>query len=461
VLVVIGAVMVGVVPALKATAGSVQPRLNQLSASGGVRFGGVWTAVIVFQVALSVAFIPVVVEQSQGVLSLVVGPDSPDPGGALLGSRFPAGEYVTAQLARDDVASTRTAGERAEFLEVSRQLFEDVRVRLAAEPGVQGVAFASGLSAMNHVQAPVEVAGVGGEQPAGAYVRTLLVDPSYLDLMGASVVAGRRLEPGDFVIGARSVLVNQAFVDRILGGRNAVGRELRYLEREGESGAVSVPAPGESYEIVGVVENPGMDLYGPGAHSAIYGPLALAPVTARALGLMGMPEAPATQLFVRSRPGAEAIAPRLYGLVSSVDPSLRLSEVGTVEEAWGPARLGENLTVWVLLTVAGIVLVLSVAGTYALMSFSVSQRRREIAIRAAVGAGPAGIVAAVFGRALVQLLVGVALGCLIAVPVLRGSDGPLTLLVVVVLLGGAGLAACLVPVRRALRIEPVDAIKAM
>jgi hypothetical protein len=70
--------------------------------------------------------------------------------------------------------------------------------------------------------------------------------------------------------------------------------------------------------------------------------------------------------------------------VTAVDPSLRLSELGTVEQAWGPARLGENLIAWIFMGVAAIVLVLSVSGIYALMAFTVSQRTREIAIRIAV-----------------------------------------------------------------------------
>jgi hypothetical protein len=243
-----------------------------------------------------------------------------------------------------------------------------------------------------------------------------------------------------------------------------VGGQLRFPERdpEGESSVVQVPETGQLYQIVGVVANPGMDEYALGAHPSVYAPLSLAPVNPRAVGLVGAPDAPATQLFVRMRPGAEAIGPRLYGIIGAVDSSLRLSEMGTVEQAWAPARLGENIASWIFMGLAAIVLMLSVAGIYALMSFTVSQRTREIAIRTSVGARPGRIVATIFGRALFQLSLGVALGSLIAVPVIRngaGSDGMRMLLVTVGLLGGAGLASCLLPIRRALRIQPADAIK--
>jgi putative ABC transport system permease protein len=97
------------------------------------------------------------------------------------------------------------------------------------------------------------------------------------------------------------------------------------------------------------------------------------------------------------------------------------------------------------------------------MSFTVSQRTREIAIRRAIGARPEQIVSFVFRRVAIQLLAGVALGSLIAVPVLWNElevEGPRALMIVSILLLGSGLAACMLPVRRALAIDPATAIKA-
>jgi predicted permease len=460
----VGAVMIGVVPALKATRGSVQPRLSQLSAGGGggLRFGGAWTVVIVLQVALSVAFLPLAVSRA---MSAQCGAGVFDSCGAFesaLGPGFPADEYLTAQLGRDPIVPPRTPEERTEFLQGSRRLFEEVKERIAAEPGVQGVALASGLSAMNHVIAPVEFVGDGSDPPLTLGTRILLVDPSYLELMNATVVAGRPLASVDFTPGSRSVVVNEEFVDFALGGRNPVGARLRFPEREGESSEVEVPAPGASVDIVGVVRNPDIDAYGPGVHPVVYAPLELAPVSPRAVGLVGMPQPPVTQLFVRVRPEAGPPVGRLYTIVSSVDPTLRLSEVGTAAEAWGPSHTGGRLGTWIFVAVAAIVMMLSVAGIYALMSFAVSRRTREIAIRAAVGASRAQILGIVFKRAVLQLMAGVALGGVIAGPALWdgvADEGPRSLLIVSVLLLAAGLAACLVPIRRALAIQPAAAMK--
>jgi predicted permease len=452
VLALVGALVIGVVPALKATSGAVQPRLGQLSAGGrgGLRFGGMWTVVIVLQVALSVAFLPLAVSQAGAAFRSPV-----DTG-------FPAGEYITAQLGRDPVVPPRSLEERDRFHDGSRRLFEQVRDAVAGDPAVGGVALASGLSAMNHLTGPVDFVGDGSGSPLSGRTRILLVDRAYLDLMGASVVAGQPLGPGDFSPESRSVVVNEAFVDVVLGGRSPVGGQLRFPERRGESSVITVPAEGTSMTVVGVVKNPGIDAFGPGVHPVVYAPLDLAPVNPRGPGLVGLPQPPATQIFVRMRPEAGALGGRLYGIVSGVDPSLRVSEVGTAAEAWGPVHLGGRVGAWIFMAMGAIVLMLSVAGIYSLMSFTVSRRTREIAIRTAVGAPRGTIVRTVFGRAVAQLFVGVALGGVIAVPVLTdgvADEGPRSLVIVSLILLGAGLVACFVPVRRALAVEPAAAVK--
>lgn len=447
-----GALMIGVVPALKATAGGLRPWLGEqaLGGDGGPRFGGIWTVVIVLQVALSVAFLPLAVSQADTTFDRAAR------------AAFPAEQYLTAQLGRDADVPPRTPAARAEFLESSRQLFDQVLARLAAEPTVRGVALAAGLSAMNHLGAPVEMVTDDAESSLSGGARVLLVDERYLDLMNATPVAGRRLGPADFHADSRTVVVNQSFIDRVLGGRNPVGARLRFPERTGESAGVRVPEVGATVEVVGVVRDPDIDAFGPGVHPAIYAPLDLAPLDPRAVGLVGMPQAPAAQLFVRSAGDAGALTALLYSTVAAVDPSLRLTEVGTAAAAWQPSHVGTRLGAAIFLAVAAIVLMLSVAGIYALMSFTVSRRTREIAIRCALGARRRQVLRTVFGRAVVQLSIGVALGSVVAVPALSSgvaAHGFRSLAIVAVVLFAAGLAACLVPVRRALAIEPAAAMK--
>jgi putative ABC transport system permease protein len=464
-LTVVAAAMVGVLPGLKATRGDVRSRLSQLVSGGAnqLRFGGGWTVIIVLQLALTVAFLPVAVQQ--GGMAFGSEPQSALGGleGTFAPSTFPSDEILTAQLGRDAVVPVKDDKEWVSFLIESKQLFDEVRRRVEADPAVEQVAFASGLSAMNHVVAPVEFIGDGSAPPTTGYsIRVLLVDQTYLPMMGADVVAGRAFESADYAEGTRAVIVNQEFVDDVLMGANPIGGQIRFPEREGESSVLEVPPAGEIFEIVGVVKNPEIDEFGPGAHPVVYAPLAWAPVSPRAVGLVGMPQPPAVQVFVKLRPEAGSVAARLYGIVGAVNPSLRLDDLSTVTEAWGPVHTSSRLAGWIFMAVAGVILMLSVAGIYALMSFTVSQRRREIAIRSAVGANPRRVVGAIFKRALLQLGLGIGLGCVVAVPVLWDSiktNGPGTLLMVAGILGAAGVVACLIPVRRALRVQPAEAVK--
>lgn len=459
VLAFVAALMIGVVPALKAMRGAVHPRLGRYASGGeSLRLGGIWTVMIVLQVALSVAMLPLAVS-SAGAIGAMDLKAFADP----MAAGLAMDEYYTARLGRDASVPPRTPAEQAKFLEDSRRLFEEARSRIALDPAVEGVALASGLSAMNHVVGPVELVEESPGPAAVAGTRILLVDRAYLDLMGAAVVAGRSFSSADFGPESRSVVVNEAFADRVLNGRNPVGGRLRFPEREGEASVVEVPEPGTSVEVVGVVSTPSIDAFGPGAHPAIYAPLDLAPVNPRAVGLVGMPQAPATQIFVRLRSDAGPFAERLYRIVADVDPALRLSQAGTAADAWGPTHQGQRLGAWIFLTVATIVLMLSTAGVCALMSFTVTRRTREIAIRGAMGARRSQIVGFVFRRVAVQLTAGIALGSLIAVPVLWDGlvdEGPRSLLIVAILLLAAGIVACLIPVRRALSIEPATAMKA-
>ena len=127
------------------------------------------------------------------------------------------------------------------------------------------------------------------------------------------------------------------------------------------------------------------------------------------------------------------------------------------------ARMTATFVVFVIALVAGMVLFLATAGTYALMSFLVSQRTREIGIRTALGANPRRIIAAIFSRGLAQLGAGVVVG-VVGFAVAFGfeevtTEAPRVLLVVPALMMVAGLFACVVPARRGLRIQPTAALR--
>jgi putative ABC transport system permease protein len=254
------------------------------------------------------------------------------------------------------------------------------------------------------------------------------------------VVVGRDFSPVDFE-GGRVIVVNESFVRHVLGGSNALGQRIRI--GSGEDGAVAGDA---WYEIVGVVRDFGWQLPQPHEQSAMYRPRA---------------PAPGTRLSLAVRvPDPEAFAPRLRALAAEVDPTIRLTDVQPLTTVGG----GEARANWALTYVAWlvslVVLVLSATGIHALMSFTVSRRTREIGIRVALGAHPRSIVASIFARALLQVTAGIVAGSALAVLIGLGSVRQVMLLLAaigVMLL--VGFIASALPLRRALSIQPTQALK--
>ena len=165
-------------------------------------------------------------------------------------------------------------------------------------------------------------------------------------------------------------------------------------------------------------------------------------------------------LAVRVR-DPEDFAPNLRTIAADVDPTIRLTDVQGLAKAGG----GEATTNWALTAVAFligfIVLLLSATGIHSLMSFTVARRTREIGIRAALGASPGRIVAGIFSRAFLQISAGVIAGSGLAALLGLGSMREVLLLLAADgLMLVVGLTACAVPLRRALRIDPTEALRA-
>jgi ABC-type antimicrobial peptide transport system permease subunit len=172
-------------------------------------------------------------------------------------------------------------------------------------------------------------------------------------------------------------------------------------------------------------------------------------------------------LVVRVRGGsAGAFAGRLRDLTAGLDPALRLKEVSAMDamyaEQQGKMRQGAMVLGLVVLSV----LLLSAAGIYALMSFTVTQRRREIGVRAALGGQPRSIMGSIFSRAARQLAAGVLVGAASAALLdkasggqLMGGKGAVYLPVIGALMLAVGLLAALGPARRGLRVHPTEALR--
>jgi predicted permease len=447
-LAVIGAVVAGVMPARKITRG-LGTRLRAGTAGGGhVSFGGVWTAVIVTQVALTVMFPAVVMlvrSESNRIASYDLG--------------FPAQEYLGVSLAIDPPSEESPTPETSAAL--AARLSSAVEVlgrRLDAEPGVAGVTFVDRLPGDYHFGQRIEVASLPGSP--NFRVETARIDPSYFAVLQAPV-AGRAFTSTDLSPDVRVAIVDQNFVKLVMGGRNPIGHHLRI-----GSGLVadSIPAQWPRYEIVGLVKELGMSHFAQrSADAGVYLPFVP--------GSQG-----AVSMIVHGRGDPLAIAPRVRELATTINPSLRLEQMIRIDQAKTPLLWFLGVWVKIIVGLTGVALLLSLAGIYAVLSYIVARRTREIGVRVALGASARRVIASIFKRPLIQVTLGVVAGSvLIAVAAIAlqqtqdfaGMKGRGLTFGEIALLGGYGIfmlgvcmLACIVPTVRALRVQPTEALRA-
>ena len=445
------AVIAGVMPALKVTR-SMGTRLKESSAgAGGLRFSGVWTVVIVMQIALTVAF---------PVVALMVRRDSVQVETADVGIR--AEEYLTVRVEMDPTPPAEMPQDtsRAAFQARFNRTHEELKRVLEADPAIVGVTFADRLPGMYHPYRLIDV-DEGGAAPLnpqwpGYRVSSIFTDHAYFDVIGAPILAGRGFNSADLDNEGRVAIVNESFVRLVLGGRNPIGRRLRYAHYE--EWDTDRLEPGPWYDIVGVVPDMGTlvgaSTDGDPKVAGIYHPAEPGAVRPARLAI-----------HVRGDP--LSVVPRVRAAALQVDPGLRLYDVAPLDDV--NAGTLEFLAFWfrIATMVSVMALTLSLAGIYAVMAFTVSRRTREIGIRIALGGDRRRVLLSVFRRPLMQVVIGVVVGATFSALLAFGlSGGQVTARGIALLLGYAAAMmaictlACIVPTQRAMAVEPTVALKA-
>ena len=443
-LTVFGAVIAGVLPALKVTRG-ISQKLRQGTAGSGLRFSGVWTFVIVAQVAATV-LLPAIVALEQNEVSRVKEYDV----------GFPAKEYLTLKVQMDAPQSSAEEARKVARAQAGARL-QTLRDRIAGEPGVRGVTYVSDLPATSAGGARIQLADSAQVPPGERVVGVVQVDLNFFNVLGVPILSGRTFHSGDLTDGANSVIVDRRFVDQVFGGRNPLGHRMRIGRTDSTW-----------WEIVGVIKNAGMGSpVERNPPSGVYIPVP-----------MGFDPSPYMMIHASGDP--LTLSPRLRTIAEAVDPTIRLNEITRMDLLSDP--MVWFLTLWRQITtvLTGVAVLLSLAGIYAVLSFTVSKRTREIGVRVAVGASPRRIVATIFKRPLTQVGTGILIGAILVglgsvvvrnhkpdsdmgMHTLAGglSIGQLAMLIgYASLMLGVCLLACVVPTRRALRVQPTEALRA-
>ena len=442
-LAIFSAVIIGVVPALKATGPNLQVRMREGAVGGSsMKFGRLWTGVIVTQVAITVIFLAALVSLGW---STYRGRHDQDV-------TFPRDHFVTARLVLErEVTGAKDPPGREPFYRAGVGALSDA---LHGVPGVRTVTYATEMPGTTFGRfglefAAPEVAAGAVAHSDGLWVRSAGVGANYFESTGASLVAGRLFSESE-IDGNRPVaVVDETFVRLVLGGRSAVGLMVR--EPQG-----SAKAAGDWHEIIGVVQDVTINPRKKSFDATLF-----RPVSVDAVAPM--------HLVVRTHPAAAPLAQKLLTAARPAAPALRITDVKSLDRVAEENALGERVLVRVVGVVAVIALVLSMAGIYAMVSFTLARRTREIGIRVALGAAPRRIITGTFSRAFMQVGLGVAIGGLPSAALLivgaedsGGMSGPglAVMLAVTLFVVGVALLSCAVPLRRALRIEPMQALRA-
>jgi predicted permease len=350
----------------------------------------------------------------------------------------------------DNVLTARVGLTGTKYPDAAARLrFSDqVRERLAALPGVQEVSLSTTLPGDGAfaVQAHLEGQPLPTrENPR--IVRSPIVDPNYFRLFGITPSQGRLFDERDGAPGSETVVVNELFAQTHFGRDSAIGRRvmLRIDDKDG---------PWAS--IVGVIPHVRHgDVTGTELNPVVYRPLRqIAP----------------SSLFIalRGQQPAETLSASLRSTVAGLDQDLPVFQVRTMEENLARQRWPFRIfgTLFVLFAIFG--LVLSTIGMYAVTAYSVGQRRTEIGLRMALGAQQSQVAWLVLKRGLAQLAIGIPLGLALAYGVtvamksllvgIKPGD-PVTLASILFIVATVTLVACLVPARRAARLNPTTALR--
>ncbi|HEU4565103.1 MAG TPA: ABC transporter permease [Gemmatimonadaceae bacterium] len=339
------------------------------------------------------------------------------------------------------------AQQRASFLgELTR--------RLAQIPGVERVAAVQGLPPVRQVNAnDTEFEGVSREPGAPPqnvdYYQTTTAD--YFGATGIRIVRGRGFTAAD-AGGAPVVVINEALARTFYPGQDPIGRRVR------PSFGGDVPW----FTIVGVardVKQGGLDAK---VGTELYFAYEQLPRVASF--------APAQMnIVLRSRRPLEALAPGIRQTMSAMDPSLPIVKMRTMEAVFGESVTRQRFLAQLLGIFAGVALLLAAVGTYGILAYMVTERQREIGIRMALGAGRAQVVRLILRQGLVTAAAGIGIGIAGALLLSRLTTSllfgvspvdPLTFTTVAAVIAVVAVAACLVPTRRATRVDPLLAIRA-
>jgi predicted permease len=420
-------VLMGLVPALRS---SRQELITGLRDDGGtmrsVGRARLRTAFVVVQIALSVGLV--------------------GAAGLLGRSAFEAA-HVDHGFQQNDVWALSVDLETRQYSrEQGRLFFQNVQRELEGIPGVERVALADivPLTLSDTVVGlrPSDSAAASATEPSR--VHTNAVSPGYFATLGIPLLAGRDFDVRDTEGRPLVAIVNETLARRFWPGESAIGKRVR-----------RGTATGPEIEIVGVARN---SKYTTAAEEPK--PFAYLPLTQSYV--------PRATVLVRAAPGMAGPLAEVRGIIHQMDPNLAIYNIHALSEMTAVSRIPANLAAGFAGVLGAAALALAGFGTFTLLAFVVTSRRREVGVRIALGAGPTRLLGEILRVGARWMFTGQLFGLCLALgagqalrSILYGVSpaDPAILFVTLLVSTFCGGLACLLPALRILRVDPVSAIR--
>jgi macrolide transport system ATP-binding/permease protein len=326
----------------------------------------------------------------------------------------------------------------------TEQFYKDARQRVASLPGVSSVTWASNLPLWGRKDVGITIEGQEQRKKSEAVAAVVnTVDPDYFATLGIPMIAGRDFTQNDRDISTPVAIINDTMAATYWPNQNALGKRLQ------------LPRAKQFLQIVGIVKTVNYESLGEPSHPCVYIPL-------RQNYSENM------ILYVRTEHDPSTTLSAIQSEIHNMDPGLPVEDIRTGTKVIDQALWWSKIGVGLLGVFGLLALGLASVGLYGVMAYSVSQRRREIGVRMALGAGQNGVLKLVLRQGMTVVASGLAVGLMLALVLGRmlsrflygvsGSD-PLSI-------GGASLVllcvafvACYLPARSATRVDPLVTLR--
>ncbi|HXM44643.1 MAG TPA: ABC transporter permease [Bryobacteraceae bacterium] len=334
----------------------------------------------------------------------------------------------------------------AGYNEDQGRVFEQRALQAVAHlPGVESAAYSSSVPlSIDQSNTTVYSESTTDFRPKNAQAASFYkVAPGYFQTAGTRLAAGREFTPQDNPNSPRVAIVNQTFARSVTGAANAIGRRFR----RGSGGPL--------FQIVAVVEDGKYETLTESPKPAVFFPIL-------------QDYSSTIVLMARSHRPEPELAAEMRDAIARLDSHLAVFGVGSLHQMLGLVYLPMHAAVVALGAFGVLALMLSITGIYGLAAYTVSRRVREIGIRVAIGARPAQVLRLIFARTGMLVAIGAAAGLalgiagasvLASIVYQASSRDPLVIGAAVLAISCVGLAAAAGPARRALRIDPVQALR--